>query len=501
MRSKRASQHYSRTDSGNAELFAYLHGDCVRFDHKQGRWLIWDKKRVRWAEDNQAKVRQMMKATARHRYRAALRISDDEGRRKESAWALQSESQYRIDAALELAKSEPLISDAGDGWDADPWVFGLANGIVDLRSGTVRAATQQDRITKFSSVAFNSNADCPRFKQFLAEIFDGDTELTAYLQKVVGYTLTGSTQEQCLFACYGKGSNGKSTLLGVLHHIFGDYAANLPFSALEITGRSSIPNDVMMLLGARFATAIETREGVTLNEARIKALTGGDAITGRRLYHEPITFQPTHKFWLAFNHKPIITDNSPAMWRRICLIPFLHAFEGQKADKGLLEKLKAEASGILNWLIKGCLAWQLEGLRVPASIEQATREYERESDALGPFLEDCCITNPTESIASSELWKVYSEWCKQNDENQLSRTAFADRLKKRGFTSGESGHDKRRVWRGLTLSIELANAGARVSAGAHSQNSSNDSFVGEVSGNGHPQTPADPQPLGKDAEL
>jgi putative DNA primase/helicase len=436
-----------RTDSGNAELFAYLCREIVRFDHKQGRWLIWNTDRSRWIEDKQGKVRILAKQAARYRAKAALNIGDDEKRKEEIAWAFQSEGRYRINAALELAKSEAPISDDGEGWDSDPWVLGVANGIVDLRTGELRPATQQDRITKFSPVALDTKAKCPRFERYLEEIFGADADLKSYVQKAVGYSLTGSTREQCLFACYGEGSNGKTTFFEIILYVMGDYGLDLSFSVLEAKHYGNAPGEGVNLPGARFAKAVETREGKQLDEARIKAWTGGDTITVRPLYRNSFSFQPTHKLWLAFNHKPVISDDSAAMWRRIRLIPFLNKFEGQQKDSGILGKLKAEASGILNWAIKGCLAWQKEGLKTPKAVEEATSEYEAESDPLAAFFEDCCEMDLAFRIPKSKLRDAYQDWCRANKERLVSRKAFAEKMKKRGFGEGSTGTD--RFWTGL----------------------------------------------------
>jgi putative DNA primase/helicase len=442
-----------RTDSGNAELFAYLGREIVRFDHKQNRWLIWNQTRSRWIEDKQGKVRILAKTAARYRAEAALNIDDVEERKKEIAWAFQSEDRYRIDAALELAKSEGPISDDGEGWDSDPWLFGVANGIVDLRTGAMRPATQQGRITKFSPVAFDAKAECPRWEQFMGEIFGADADLKSYVEKAVGYSLTGCTREQCLFACYGEGSNGKTTFLEITLYVQGDYGLDLSFSVLEAKHYGSTPGEGVNLPGARFAKAVETREGKRLDEARIKAWTGGDTITVRPLYRNSFSFQPTHKLWLAFNHKPVIGDDSSAMWRRIRLIPFMHTFDPQHADKGMLDKLKAEASGILNWAIAGSLAWQKEGLKAPEAVERATSEYEAESDPLAPFFEDCCELDAAFQVPKTRLRNAYQDWCGVNKEKPVSRKAFADKMKKRGFGEGSTGTV--RFWTGLRFRTHL----------------------------------------------
>jgi putative DNA primase/helicase len=452
MSRQRKVQIYLRTESGNAEMFAAHYGEEVRFDHKQGRWLIWNRKRSRWVEDKQNKVRGMMAAMARRRLRSALRLPEHhEDRQKQIGWALSSESRYRIDASLELAESVPPISDSGEKWDTNPMLLGVANGVVDLRTGRLRDAKPEDRVTLYSPVAFDGDAKCPRFQQFILQVCNGDTELVGFIQRAVGYALTGLTGEQCLFFCDGTGANGKSTLLGVLHYILGDYAVNVPFSALEKAGRSSIPNDLAMLAGRRFATAIETGEDVRLNESRIKAITGGDPVTARYLYHENFTFDSTHKLWLAFNHKPRIADESEGMWRRVRLIPFTKQFSGAERDDKLLDKLKAEAPGVLAWAVRGSLVWQKDGLGEPQIVVNASTEYRAESDHLAQFIEDCCVVSPGGSVPSAELWKGYLRWAEDNEEVPLSRPAFTQRMEQKGFRPGRSGHQGTRTWVGLIL--------------------------------------------------
>ncbi len=202
---------------------------------------------------------------------------------------------------------------------------------------------------------------------------------------------TGSTSEQCFFACWGSGSNGKTTFLEMLRTVLGSYAYNAPFSMLELTARSSIPNDVAALVNRRLVTGSETNELSRWNEQRVKVLTGCDDITARFLYNGFFTFTPIAKFWLAFNHKPMVDDASHGFWRRVRLIPFLHRFEGDRLDKDLMKKLRAEAPGILAWAVRGCLRWQQEGLGLPGAVKQATDEYQREADIVGEFMEEQCV--------------------------------------------------------------------------------------------------------------
>jgi putative DNA primase/helicase len=444
---------FPRTDSGNAELFAHVYKDEVLFDHKQQRWLAWDTHRSRWVEDRTWQVRELAKNVSPIRIRMAVdrpaRTNEERAEQaSEIKWAWESHNLYRINAFLELAKSSPVIVDTGDLWDQNPWLLGVANGVVDLRTGNLHAGTKDDRITKFAPVAFDASARCPRFEQFMAETLGGDSALIAYVQAAIGYTLTGSTQEQCFFACHGTGRNGKSTLFEIIMYIMGDYGTDLPFNVLE--KKKHIPiGEGTNLPGARFAKSVETREDLQMDEARIKSWTGGDTITINPKFRAPFSFTPTHKIWLAFNHKPRVTDDSIAMWRRVRMIPFNHRFDAGQADKGLLEKLKGEASGILNWAIVGCLAWLRDGLTMPTAVEQATNDYAKESDLLAPFFEDRCEIGSTFQVSKGELRKAYEDWCASNQENPLNRTVFPEKMLNRDFKQGSTG--KVRYWSGLRL--------------------------------------------------
>ena len=456
-RNKRKKE-YLRTESGNAERFAAEYGTLVKFDHQRERWLLWDSLRHRWLEDRQSKVRVLMRETIRQQFRRVVDLPESDERKKEIRWSLRSESRNVLDASLELAKSIAPLGDDGEGWDANPWLLGVANGIVDLRTATLRQAKTDDHITLYSPVAFDRGAKCPHFEKFIFEVCNGDKELVGFIQRAMGYTLTGLSDEQCLFLCHGSGANGKSTLLGIVHHILGDYAVNVPFSALEKQGRSNITNDLAMLSGRRFATALETGEDVQLNEARIKTITGGDQITARYLYHEHFTFNPTHKLWLAVNHKPRILDESEGMWRRMRLIPFEKQFSGENRDNKLSDKLKAEAPGILAWAVEGALQWQKEGLGQPPSVAKATAAYRKESDHLAGFLDECCLRLPARGVPVAALWKRYLQWAEDNEEPTLSRRAFSDRMQRAGYRKGRSGHGGTRVWVGLTLADRVTSA-------------------------------------------
>lgn len=440
------------TDAGSAELFAALFADRVRYNHALGCWLIWQKDW--WAADESDEIVRLVKKAARMRTMARTDFSDGQSQEKFKKWLPQSEGLYRINAVLRLSKSDPALRDNGKGWNADPMLLGVQNGVIDLRTGKLRPGNQADRITLHTDVCFDPEARCPRWEQFMSEIFGGDSKLMAYIHKAVGYSLTGSTKEQVIFLCWGTGANGKSTFLDVTRHVLGDsgYAYNLPFSAFEIKARSVINNDIAPLQHKRFVTALETNDQVELNEARIKALTGCDPITARFLYHENFTFTPVAKFWLAFNHKPTVRDDSHGFWRRVRLIPFTQEFSGENRDENLVDTLKAEAPGILNWAIEGCLKWQAEGLKVPEVIAVASEAYREESDPLKEFLEDCCEPIAGASVSVGNLRHAYTKWCESTGNQPLDPRPLNVKMEARGFVRGRSkDRDRTRIWVGLKL--------------------------------------------------
>ncbi|HVN81553.1 MAG TPA: phage/plasmid primase, P4 family, partial [Terriglobia bacterium] len=444
--------NYPRTDTGNAELFATVSKDDLRYDHRGKRWLVWRKHW--WTEDNDGLVYRRAKSVARMLRQLASQISDKKDQASASAWAIQSEARARLEAMLRLAESEYPLYDAGEGWDANPMLLGVENGVVDLKTATLRDGQQADNITLHSSIAFDPAAQCPRWLQFLSEVFGNDRPLIEYVHRAVGYSLTGDTNEQCLFLCYGSGANGKSTFLDTVRRVIGGHAFNLPFSALELTSRSSIPIDLAAVVGKRFVTAIETSESARLNEARIKMLTGCDPVTARHLYGEFFTFAPAAKLWLAFNHPPEVQDNSHGFWRRIRLIPFNQRFEGDAIDKDLLPKLLTEAPGILAWAVQGALIWQQEGLgEMPTVVRAATELYRSESDPVEEFIAECCELSPGARATAGGIWEEYQMWEKQNRLRvSLSRREFSNSLEARGFRKVRQGHQRTWIWLGIRLS-------------------------------------------------
>jgi putative DNA primase/helicase len=290
----------------------------------------------------------------------------------------------------------------------------------------------------------------------MMEIFDGDSELVSYMQKAVGYALCGDVSEHCLFVLYGTGKNGKSTFIKRIAAILGDYASNASSSLLvesrfDSNGPSS---DIARLRGVRLVTVLESKRGNTLDEAQVKALTGGDRITACFKYKEPFEFNPTFKIFFSTNHKPEIVGTDEGIWRRVRTIPFKHYFDKGEADLYLDEKLAAEHSGILNWMIDGYRMWKKGGLGENPTVNEATESYKQESDILGTFIEECCDIMPGASAGVSEIIIAFNGWRKEVKCRYISRVEIGEYFEKKlGLKKLRSfGRESRHwIWDGIEL--------------------------------------------------
>jgi putative DNA primase/helicase len=279
-------------------------------------------------------------------------------------------------------------------------------------------------ITKIANVAYDPQADCPLWKQFIRQIMNFNTELIDFLQTAAGWAMTGDTSEQVMFILFGSGANGKSTFLNTLQYILRDYAATAQSEIFMKQFGDKTTNDLARLRGTRFVVTAEAEQGSRLSESLIKQITGNDKITARFLYGETFTFAPTFKIFMATNHKPVIKGTDYGIWRRIRLIPFTTTIEADKQDKYLERKLRGEASGIFNWLIEGALRWRDEGLKTPAAVLNATDEYKGEMDVMGNFIRERCVQNPAARIRIGELFKAYHDWCDERNEHAFSERFF-----------------------------------------------------------------------------
>ncbi len=356
-------------------------------------------------------------------------------------------------AMIEMAKSEPGMTVQLSEFDNDPMLLGVTNGVLDLNKGTLLPVSPEVLVSKRCNVSYDPCARCPRFEQFMLEI-QPDADIRAFLQRLAGYYLTGGVNEQMFAFFYGHGANGKSVFIELFGWLLGEYARKIQTEMLMHHQRNpqGPSPDIVSLKGVRLAYANETEEGRRLAEARIKDMTGGDTLTGRVPYGKAdITFRPTHKLIIVGNHKPEITDTSFGMWRRVALTPFEQTIPEPDRDPKLLEKLKVEGSGILNWMLAGLRAWQKNGLQTPEKIKAATAAYREEQDILGDWIGENCKTGADCSVQKSSLYADYQEWAKQNGHGIFSQTKLTRKLNERGFRRAA---DKRTV-----LGISLTRVG------------------------------------------
>ena len=420
---------FRTTDAGNAERFAAQHGEDVRFNPDWNQWLVWDGSR--WAKDRTLDVLQRAKETAESIYSEAAAAADQDSRARLAKWAVTSEKRSSIESMISLARSEVAVT--ADQLDADPWLFNCANGALDLTTGELLPQTKELMVTKVSPVAYDPDATAPRWEAFLRVVLP-DPELREFVQRAVGYSLTGDTREQVLFITYGSGQNGKSTFLEAVRNVVGEYAQNAPTEMLlnKKTG-GGIPNDVARLRGARYVTAIETAKGRRMEETLVKQLTGGDTVTARFMRAEFFEFTPVAKIWMATNHKPIITGTDEGIWRRIRLIGFSVKIPPEDLDPTLPTALQAEAPGILAWAVRGALAWQREGLAPPTAVVEATGKYREDMDVLGNFLREHCRVAEDAVGVRASLFAIYENWCHENNLRAPSAQGFYEALRDRGF--------------------------------------------------------------------
>jgi putative DNA primase/helicase len=351
---------------------------------------------------------------------------------------------------LKLAQSEPDIPINPDQLDAHAYLLNVSNGTLDLKQGELRGHLREDHLTKRLEVIYNQTARCPRWEAFLERILAGRQELIRFVQKAIGYSLTGNTQEQCFFILYGTGANGKSTLLDTLLALLGSYAKQAAPDVLLSKSIDRHPTELADLMGARLVTAIETGEGRRLAENLVKQMTGGDRIKARFMRQDFFEFSPTFKLFLATNHKPQIRGTDYAIWRRIRLIPFTVTIPEEERDPTLLEKLRTELPGILAWAVRGCLAWQREGLKPPADVTHATEAYRAEMDVLAAFLTDCCVVHRNARVKASELYQTYTQWCEDNGEQTENQRSLGMHLTERGFER-KRGTAGVHIWEGIGL--------------------------------------------------
>lgn len=436
------------TDMGNAQRFVMQQGDNIRYCYERNKWLIWNGKNWQW--DNGYKITELAKQTVLTIYNEVSQELNFERRKSISKHAINSESDSKIQAMINLAQSEPGIPIKVTDLDANPYLFNVQNGTIDLHTGQLHPHRKEDLQSIIVPIDYQPDAPCPIWKKFLIRVTADKPELTAYLQRAVGVSLTGDVKCQVLFFVYGLGNNGKSTFIIIIRKLTSEYGerVNTDLFMLKEKNISGPKEGLANLRGKRFVCASELEDGRRLAVGLIKDMTGGETIKADRKYEHEIEYQPTHKLWLVGNHKPQITDTTLSIWRRVKLIPFTVTIPHKEIDPDLSIKLEKELPGILAWAVKGCLDWQKNGLNEPDIVIDATSAYRHESDILGDFIEDCCILEPLANIAKSELKELYQTWCQVNSSEPVTQKTFKNRLVERGITDYK-GTGGQRFWRGI----------------------------------------------------
>lgn len=418
---------YHWTDLGNSERFADKYSNDTRYCHKWSKWLAWDG--CRWDVDDIGSIRRYAKDIVHELYTEALSL-DDEDKRKLIAFALRCESDQRIRGMISLAESDIRLIIKPEMLDSRPFKLNLLNGTLDLELMKFSSHDRADLNTKICNTKYEETATCPTWEKCLDKWMNGNQDDIKFIQKALGYSLTGDTGEHCFFILYGTGRNGKSTFLDVVRHVLKDYAMNTAVDTILQKRSGGISNDIARLHGARFVTASESEEGQKLAESLIKQMTGGDALSARFLYGEIFDFKPQFKLWVATNHEPEIKGTDPAIWSRIRKIPFTVTIPEDERDKQLSSKLRDEAPGILRWMIHGYELWKVEGLKPSENVKNATKAYQERMDAIASFIKERCELAAAYT-KSSDLYEAFKCW---NDGDMMSQKEFSRRMKEKGFT-------------------------------------------------------------------
>lgn len=452
------------TDSGNGERLVAMFGRDLRFCKEMKKWLVWDGRR--WVIDDWRAVHLKAKRMARELYARAVGYPD------KSKWARSSESRAAIVAMLECASGETGIPVSANELDQHPYLLNCLNGVVDLRTGELLPHERELLITKMCHIVYEADAKCPRFLKFLhwamgqneeAELSARTARLMSYMQRSFGYALTGDVTEKCAFVFWGeKGNNGKTTLLDTMRLMFPEYSAQITIDVLMTNSGmsdSTMRADLADLRGVRLAVTSEVEKEHKLSVAIMKRITsGGGRIKSCRKYENPIEFPESHKLFMDCNHRPRVTDQNNAIWRRLKLVAFDVSMEDSDPamDKKLKEKLLAEASGILAWCVRGSMRWAKEGLEPPPEVAQAVEEWREHDDPLKEFMEDCCEPGADRWVRSSLMYSAYVWFAKKARQRfWLGVQEFTERMRTKGFEFSRSRRDasdkQLRTWEGIGL--------------------------------------------------
>lgn len=457
---------FKATDAGNAERFVF-HNQDMRYCTDKGEWLAWDG--VRWAEDTGGSV-------AAHRALLTVRKIDADVADCEKAeiraamreWAHKSESAERLGAMIRVARSLPGAKCRVTAFDRDPWLLNVENGILDLRRGELRPHDHSVMCSKLAPVRYVPGARSEVLEKYLRQATGGDEGFIAFLQRALGYTLTGDTGAESIFLVLGPGGSGKTTLVEAFKDMLGDYALTAAAKTLlERKGDSGHTSDVARMHGRRMICTSEIAKGKTLDSALLKSLTGGERVVARNIWEADAEFTPMGKFWLAANDAPGVADDDTGMWRRIIRVPFTRVIPEAERDVKVKATLRTDPdarSALLAWALQGCLEWQTramgrQGLSVPAVVSKATSAYREEQNPLRDFLDEMCEAGEERWVEVSSLRKAYAEFCRSSGMKPQPPHAFNSRLEADGHQRKPKrvGNKVAKVWVGLSLVSDAQN--------------------------------------------
>jgi putative DNA primase/helicase len=426
----KARPFFKCTDTGNAERLVAKFGDSFRFIVEWAKWAVWDGRR--WKVETSVAMQNFAKLTARGIYREAEKAIDPGTSKALADWAKRSEARDRRAAMIACAQSEPGVALHFADFDKDPFLLNVKNGTIDLRTGERRDHRREDLITRLVPIDYDATATAPLWETFLAEVLP-DAEVRTFVQRFVGYCLTGDVSERILVLLKGSGKNGKSVFLRVCRTVLGEYATVAAPELLMVKRNDTHPTEIADLYGMRFVVCSEVKAGRAFDEQRIKELTGNEgAIKARRMSEDFWSFVPMFKLAIAANHEPRVHDETDSIWDRVREVPFTVRIPDEKVDKHLFEKLSPELPGILAWAVRGCLEWRKNGLASPAAVKRATEAYRESEDVVGRFIADRCAFDPAFFATTKALTDAAREWCESNAEREIGRKVLVERLKSQG---------------------------------------------------------------------
>jgi putative DNA primase/helicase len=431
---------YSYDDTGNAQRFKDIFGEVIRFSYIRKNWYFFDGKI--WLIDQQGMIKNLVDRVVEKMKDEPVYVpsgAEEEEIQKAFNKHIKNSRSSRGKTNM-IKESEHLLPVQPNQFDCYPDLFNVQNGYLELKTGKLQEHDKNKYFTKISSVEYTDKIDCPLWIEFLNQIFNNDQDLIGYIQRAIGYSLSGSTEEQMMFILYGNGRNGKSVFLDIITEMFGSYATNIQPQTIMVKQQSSGANsDIARLDGARLVTTTEPNEGVRLDEGLVKQLTGGDKVTARFLYENEFDFIPQFKLWMATNHKPIIRGTDDGIWRRMAIVPFTVQIPEHKVDKRLKHKLRRELMAILNWAVEGYMMWKKDGLQEPQTIKDQRKEYRGEMDVVEAFLEECCTQHESYKAPAKTLYQTYREWASENGQYLMNSTKFGREMSKRFVKFKSSG--------------------------------------------------------------